>query len=404
MKRAPVNKLKLFFESFLATILVFLATWLLFYVISISFKPFNYVVKAIKEVQLTDIYFSKLSNNTVDTSIIIVNIEDLNREGIALLLDRINTACPKAIGMDVFFSHDADTNGTTHLTASISHASPRLVMASFEQDDVEKNQHNDTEYLHFKNAAYGYADIMSSPDRTAVVRVFIPQKLNTGRESRAFSVQIAKIAFPNAYEKLKARENKEEMINYLGDVNSFPVLNHSEIINASNDQLKLMFKEKVVLVGYTGGKCLSENDMEDRYYTPVNDHFYGRSHPDMFGIGIHANILSMIRRSDYIKQIPFIGIFILSFIIVFLHMVIFSLIFIRHHLWFHVATKLFQLVSFGLILYLVFLIFQNFHILIPTKLMLLGVILSAEILSFYELIVLSFHKSLAKHSLFIIKH
>ena len=94
---------KLLVESLMATVLVFFVFWVLFLTINISFKPFNFVAKAIKEVNLSDFYFSGLQSPVVDTNIVLVNIEDLGRKDIAALVDKIYKVNPAVIGLDVFF-------------------------------------------------------------------------------------------------------------------------------------------------------------------------------------------------------------------------------------------------------------------------------------------------------------
>jgi CHASE2 domain-containing sensor protein len=41
---------------------------------------------------------------------------------------------------------------------------------------------------------------------------------------------------------------------------------------------------------------------EDKFYTPLNKKLAGKSNPDMFGVVVHANIISMILREDYVEQ------------------------------------------------------------------------------------------------------
>jgi hypothetical protein len=41
-------------------------------------------------------------------------------------------------------------------------------------------------------------------------------------------------------------------------------------------------------------------DHSQRYYTPLNERYAGRSLPDMFAVEIHANIIKMIRDRKYI--------------------------------------------------------------------------------------------------------
>lgn len=54
--------------------------------------------------------------------------------------------------------------------------------------------------------------------------------------------------------------------------------------------------------------------MKDRYYTPLNERSSGRSIPDMFGVIIHANIISMLLDEDYIDDVPEWLLYLFSFL------------------------------------------------------------------------------------------
>ncbi|MCX6258350.1 MAG: CHASE2 domain-containing protein [Bacteroidia bacterium] len=393
-------KLKIWTESFLASILVFGVIWLLFYIINITFKPFNYVAKALKEVQLTDIYFSKLHNDNADTNIILVNIEDLDRSGIARLINIINSDCPKVIAIDVFFSKHPDKAGDSLLADAFLSAGSKIVLAEFYNPQTNKP---DTAYKIFNNYDYGHADLPNNEDGTEVVRDFTPMIKYNGREMWAFSAMVARKYSPERFDALKARNNQEELINYIGDINSYARVSYSEIMQPGQKALTL-FKDKIVILGFAGGKCRTTDDMEDLFYTPVNPHYYGRAHPDMFGMVIHANIVSMILKGSYIHVLPNWLVILISFIIVYLHVAFFVWLFVKKHIWYHLSVKLIQLFSFSLILLLIFYLFRLTSVLIYTKYMLLGVILSADILYFYEALALFGNKWLGIKSFFVNHH
>jgi hypothetical protein len=50
----------------------------------------------------------------------------------------------------------------------------------------------------------------------------------------------------------------------------------------------------------------------------------GRANPDMFGVVIHANIVSMILNEDYIDQLDGWVLYLIAFIICFLNVILFS--------------------------------------------------------------------------------
>lgn len=44
-------------------------------------------------------------------------------------------------------------------------------------------------------------------------------------------------------------------------------------------------------------------DVEDKHFTPLNPVVGGKSIPDMFGVVIHANIISMLIKGDFMYRI-----------------------------------------------------------------------------------------------------
>jgi CHASE2 domain-containing sensor protein len=394
------GKHKLWTESLLATILVFLVIWLFFSLINISFKPFNYVAKALKEVQLTDIYFSQLHNDNADTNIILVNVENLDRRGIAQLIDKIVQANPRVIGLDLFISKQPDIAGDSLLAEAFRSAGNKLVLAEFINPDKGEP---DSSYKVFPGYTYGHANLPNNEDGTAVLRSFIPRIKQGNQEELAFAARIVQKYSPGRFTNLLERDKPEEMINYTGDINTYLTVNHREIMQGKEQELNFM-KGKIVMLGFIGGTCRNMNDMEDLFYTPVNPHYYGRSHPDMYGLVVHANIVSMILSNNYIYVFPAWLLFIISFLIVYLHVVLFTWFFTRHHLWYHTGAKMVQLISFTIILFLVFILFRNTQVLVQTKFMILGIILSVDILYFYEALALFSHKIFGSNSLFVKHH
>ncbi len=387
---------KLLLESFLATLFVFLVLWLFFITIKISFKPFNYVAKALKEVQLTDMYFSQLQSNNVDTNIVLVNIEDIDRQSIAALIQKIDSAGPRVIGMDVFFVDRNDSLGDPALKKVFNTVGNKLVLSVFINPETKLP---DEKYKYFKNVIYGHANLPNNENNTNVIRWFNPQIKSEDQPIWAFSAMIAKAYSDTSFKVFEKRSDDQEQINYSGDINSYLLLNHDEIMQKKNSELSFL-KGKIVMIGYLGGQCRTTDDMNDKFYTPVNPVYYGRSLPDMFGLVIHANIVSMILTHNYINAIPSWLLFLVSFFIIYLHIILFSWFYIKKSIWYHLAAKLIQLVTFTAILLIVFQLFANCHLFVQTKYILLGIILSADMLYFYDALTKLFGKIFHVKSIF----
>lgn len=388
---------KIYKEALLATLLVFAIIWIFFLTISISFKPFNYVAKTLKNIQLTDIYFSNLSNDKAIEDIVLVNIENLDREGIAMLTEKINSTRPKVIGLDIFFENKVDTIGDPLLEKAFRNAGDKLVLAG--RYDMKAQSFN-RGFRHYKDITYGHAGLVTNQDRTKPVRAFYTDYKGKKEDIYSFASMVAKKADPEKFKKLKQRNKKKELINYTGDRNTFLTLNYRDVLASTPEELKFL-KDKIVLLGYLGGMNRKSGDEDDKFFTPVNTNYIGRSLPDMYGLTIHANIVSMILKENYIKKLPLWLLLIISFILVYLHVVPFAYFFIKHHLWYHVNAKIFQLISISIILLLVFILFKGTNVLFPTKFLLLGVILSVDVLYFYEALAILVHKKLGWNSTFV---
>lgn len=390
---------KLFTESLLATILVFIVLWLLFTTINISFKPFNYVVKSIKKINLNDLYFSSIENNSIDTNIIIINIEDLDRKGIADVLSKVQEAKPAVIGLDVFFSNQLITPDDSLLKSTIHDLGDKVVMVSAYNNDGDI----DKDYWSLNNTNYGHSGLLTNEDRTEVVREFEP-KINSNEEYiNSFSSEIAKRYSAKAYQSLEHRNHKKETIHYIGGEHAFRIINYMDLLTSSEKDLRAL-KNKIVLVGFCGGYLNNTADLDDIFYTPVGFNMSANRLPDMYGILVHANIISMIINGKYINHSPGWIVILITVVLTFLHVIAFTFFYVKKHLYYHIAAKLIQLVSFILILWLVFLAFSHFHYYIPTKYILVSVILSVDVLYLYEALAVLLYKKAKIKSIFVHDH
>ena len=67
--------------------------------------------------------------------------------------------------------------------------------------------------------------------------------------------------------------------------------------------------------GFCIGNDLADDATEDKYLTPLNLNPGSGLVPDMFGVVIHANIISMILNEDFIEPNSLTGTLIISLIV-----------------------------------------------------------------------------------------
>lgn len=390
---------KLLLESLLATVLVFVTMFVLFQLVHISFKPFNYVAKTIKEINLNDLYFSSLNNNTVDTSIVIVNIENLDRDGIADVLARVAAAQPAVIGLDVFFSSQRATPYDSLLQATLMQLSEKIVIAR----KYTPSGTPDLDYWQHEGLSTGHAGILTNKNNTSIVRSFEPFIMSDSEKAWAFSAEIARKYKPEAFEALSQRNKPSEILNYKGAINAFRLLNYRDVAELTPENSNLL-RGKIVLLGFCGGNTMNTSDYSDMFYTPVGFDMSPNRRPDMYGVVLHANIVSMLLSQNYISKVPMGLIVIIVVLLTFLHVLLYSFFYVKQHLYYHVVAKLAQLVSFSLVLWVIFLLFSHFQLYFPAKYVLLPVILSVDVLYLYEALAVFLYKKFHIKSLFVHEH
>jgi len=140
-------------------------------------------------------------------------------------------------------------------------------------------------------------------------------------------------------------------------------------------------KGKIALLGYVNR---DPNDILDKKFTPMNKRYSGKSTPDMNGIVIHANIISMVLDKNYIKKLPLWIAWLFAIIIGWLHMSFFIHYYLENHIWFHLAAKIAQLASAIFFVYLGIFLFDQFRIKLDMKLTLIVIVMAVDVIYFYE--------------------
>jgi CHASE2 domain-containing sensor protein len=383
---------KFWLDCVIATAFVFLAMWGIFGLTqSKLFNLLDPIGQALSDVELTDYVFSdlRLEDPNVDQNIVIVNIGELSRGQIAEQINTISKYKPKVIGIDSFFDCKTglrdtvncplllDTLGNMTLSKAIKDAGNVVLVNkvltkkyTMETDVLDSLRRSDPIFLDYA-ITDGFANLDTEAayqDDVKTCRAFNPQLKVSDKTLRAFSVEVA-FAYDSAItKKFLARNNYSEIVNYRGNVfdifgtTKYPQMFYTldvEDVKTENF-VSEMIKDKIVLFGFLG-KQLGDPSWADKFYTPLNEKNAGKANPDMFGVVVHANIISMILNQDFVEQMEPWQEIALAILICMLNVALFSLINTRLPLWYDGITKLLQfcqVVFYAILMILIFAWYQ----------------------------------------------
>lgn len=370
------------------------------YYLPSSLQLLDPIGKALTDFALTDIVFSRLRDDNAiqaDTNIVMVNIGNLPRERIAEQIQTIIRHKPKVLGIDAMFRRPKTPLGDSLLSLALS-SYPAIVMVShLERYDAEREQwleHQQSFAAFQTQGGMGFDNVLSDdepdtadsleriPPRT--IRLFAPEvslKTPAGGDStiRAFSVSVAAWFREDAVQRLLKRGTETEIINYRGNTQKFFTLDAEDVLQSRH----LHFLEgKIVLLGYLG-EPMGRRTAEDIFFTPLNTRFAGKTYPDMYGVVIHANIISMILRGDYISIVPeWLSNFV-AMLLCYGNVVLMSWLMRRYERWYDIARLVLQFMQSILLLIGFTLVFHYFRLQWEPSLAVAAVIIAATVHEVY---------------------
>ncbi len=330
----------------------------------------------------------KNQNTTTDTNVVIVNIGQGNRTAIAQMIAAVSAQNPKAIGVDVLFSTQKDPVGDSLLRAQFSQ-NPKLVGA------YNINAKGNRGYFYAQSKHKGFANFVGEEE--GVIRHFTP--IEQKEQVPAFATAVMQVANAQAYEQLLKRHQQTEIINYQRKADKYIIVDGSSLI--AGQTAPSLFTNKVVLLGYV---ATGVNDVEDKHFTPMNAKYTGRALPDMNGVFIHANIISMIQAKAYVHTMPAWLMWSIAFLLCWLHMALFIKDYLDNHIWFHLLAKIAQIISAVFFVYIGLLFFHQFNTKMNMTATLAAIILAVDVLYFYEALATWLHKKIGYHTIFTHKH
>lgn len=382
---------KFWLQSFTITAFVFFMLWGANKVTDFKlFQAFDSMGQALRDFELTDYAFSELRPDVlVDERIVLVNIGNLSRREVAQQILMISQYNPRVIAFDGFFNCEGglrdsincpqllDTLGNLMLSSAIQ-STPNFVLATklLQTDSLAQFDSNIADSLEYSDpvfndyASHGFVTLPTDATRQDDVkqcRTVYPRRFIDGREELAFSVRVAWEYDSVKTKKFLARNNDEELINFKRNMEVRQLrlnsLKNDETASTNfgtqyyvvdvNDMLEgnvlpELFKNNIVMMGFLGD-YLGDPSWDDKFFTPLNKVVGGRANPDMFGLIVHANVVSMILDEDYINTIADWAKYMIAFFMCFLTVALFILIDKNLPAWFDALSVTIQLLEVLLI-------------------------------------------------------
>lgn len=370
------GKIQRIIDNLLSTFLVLL--FLNFLPILFSIDFLDVLQNAVEDFYITDVVFSDIQDpETIppDTNIVIVNIGHLERWQIAEQINIMNQYGPKVIGIDSFFRTDKGEENDIPLAEAFA-GTENLVLGSqlFSPDPVtgifDTVMLSNEKFMQY--AEPGFVNFITDDEEEyRMVREFSPKEKLKGEDEHdnihlSFPARIANYISPEKVDRLIKRNNKKEIINFKRNIdpeqsNRYRAIDAFEIFE-KRDSLHFL-KDKIVLMGFLGNN-LQILVTEDIFFTPMNEHYYGRSYPDMYGVVVHANVISMILDEDYFNTMTTISDWfpnIALFILVYFNMMFLNYIRINYVKFYEPANLVLMFGEMLAIFVIVLYVFYNFH-------------------------------------------
>ncbi|MBX2967351.1 MAG: CHASE2 domain-containing protein [Cyclobacteriaceae bacterium] len=381
-------------DAFLATLFIFSLMGGIYKLTQLKlFDAFDSIGQALEDVELTDYVFSQFRKDPpLDTNIVVINIGELSRREIAQQIMIISQYKPKVIGIDTYFNcrglpRDTvycpplkDTLGNLMLGHAIREAGNVVLVSKLFQtkelakknveDEYDSLEHSDPIFVEGASAQ-GFANLPTDAafqDDVKTCRYFIPKMDVNGEEHLAFSVKMAMLYDSVKTKEFLARDNFSEIINYHGNIADFfgqtnypQVFYTLDVIDVFTENfLPTMIEGKIVIFGFLG-KELGDPSWNDKFFTPLNLKMAGKANPDMFGVVVHANIVSMILTGDYIEKMEEWQEWVLAIVLCYLNVALFSLIYYKIPDWYDGVTKLIQVIEMLILTFIMVEVFDLFN-------------------------------------------
>lgn len=399
---------KFWIDCISATAFIFILMWGIYSFLQLPlFDAFNPISVALTDFEMTDIAFSQIRDPKdvkAHEDIVIVNLSApyiIDRKAFAEQVRIINKYEPKVVGIDSFYpGPKPDTLGDLLLSSVLDEVKNLVMVTKLVYNDSTKTYDSIFKsWPAFRHNAYeGFANLDTDAGKQEdfkACRQFPPSMMVNGQREVAFGVKIAELFDAEKAKNFLDRHKEWEIINYRGNIydpfgagsdggsdygSKFSFLDWDDVLE--ENFVPEMIKDKIVIFGFTGENIL-DTSWDDKFFTPLNRQYAGKTNPDMYGVVIHANIVSMILKDDPIDSLSTLSDIIIGIILCFLNVVVFSIIYHRLPNWYDGLTKLIQLAEVIVLVFIIILIFANFSFSLNLTIGLAAIALAGDALEVY---------------------
>jgi CHASE2 domain-containing sensor protein len=363
---------------------------------------------AFAEFNLSDILFSLQHNPRYRSEIVLIDCGEADRGRIAKAITVLEAGRPKVVGLDFIFNcpdgvNDTatcpqirDSKGVLELSLALQ-KNKNIVLASALRQSLHArlNHDDDPDSLELADPIYsryadnGFTNLVSNGGHASIIREFSPSRRVQGEDVSCFSLIVARSYDASAAQQFLTNSRPEEIINYSGNISHsieqsyrgiYQVYEIDDLFSGQYSQGD--FQDKIVLLGFLGGT--SRGSMDDKFFTPINPVPLGRSYPDMYGLVIHANIVSQILDGIHIRKLNFVEECIAAFLFGLVQIVLLTTAKRKSRKWFFMIAVLAMMAMLALSSLLRTWLFIEFGLISDFQITFVTILISALILNTYD--------------------
>jgi CHASE2 domain-containing sensor protein len=336
-------------DHLLSTLLVFAFMAFLPWFFSIDF--FDPLQSTIEDMTITDIVFGHVrdyENIETDTNIVIINNSHLSRGAFAEQLEMIMSYQPAIVAIDAFYRKPKDPDEDEYLSYILSEYDNIILVNELDINDkgeLESIKSSNPIFSDYADEAYANMVVSDEDFRTVrrIAPIFKVEKWQDRGDTvfNSLSVAVSQHYAPDKTKRYLERDNELELVNFKRNIGKgYTYFDVREMFE--NPDLLEAVTGKIVLIGYLG-PTTDIKSTEDIFYTPMNEAYVGKAEPDMYGVVIHANAISMILEEDYLTQSPDWLPYLLMVVVIYINMVMLWTFRRKYLIWSQLLTIAFVL-------------------------------------------------------------